>query len=117
MNRWLAALQSGAPHAMAQLYADEAAFLPTVSAQFLHGRAAAEAYFAGFLQTYRNCEVTEQCVQWLGEDAYAHSGLYDFRRADADDNHAAARFTFVWRRTAGEWRILHHHSSMQPGAA
>lgn len=117
MNRWIAALQSGAPHAVAQLYDDAAAFLPTVSAQFLRGRAAAEAYFAGFLQTHRNCAVIEECVQWLGEDAYAHSGLYDFHRAGKDGKDAAARFTFVWRRTAGNWLIIHHHSSMKPGAA
>ncbi|MGR3984840.1 MAG: SgcJ/EcaC family oxidoreductase [Gammaproteobacteria bacterium] len=116
MDRWIAALQSGAPGAVAQLYDAAATFLPTASAQFLRGRAGAEAYFAGFLQTHQFGAVTEECAQWLGAHTYAHSGMYDFIRTDGGKR-APARFTFIWRRDTEHWRILHHHSSLQPGGA
>jgi hypothetical protein len=46
-----------------------------------------------------------------------HSGLYDF---EVDKNGGGreiihARFTYLWGlNKKGEWKILHHHSSIKP---
>ena len=52
----------------------------------------------------------------MGDDAYVHSGMYDFTFG-ADGTSARARFTFVWvRQPDGMWVITHHHSSLRPDA-
>lgn len=118
-RRWSDALATGDEHEVAKLYADGATFLPTLSPEFKHSPEATVEYFAEFLKKHPAGEVREEVVQPLGEGRYLHSGLYDFT-IDAEDGRQVveARFTFVWELDEnGEWRIIHHHSSLSPKAA
>ena len=50
-----------------------------------------------------------------GGNAYLHSGLYTFELGDADARTPVeARFSYVWRKVDGMWKISHHHSSVRP---
>ena len=50
-----------------------------------------------------------------GGNAYLHSGLYTFELGDADARTPVeARFSYVWRKLDGMWKISHHHSSVRP---
>jgi ketosteroid isomerase-like protein len=55
--------------------------------------------------------------QAFGNDAYLHTGLYTFMTGpDGDRKPVEARFSYMWRKISGEWKITHHHSSALPGA-
>ena len=115
-TRWTDALLTRDPKKVAELYADDATFLSTMSPEFPKGPSGAEKYFHHFLAKNPVCKLVEGAVQVLGQNCYAHSGMYDFELGPEDNRHVAhARFTFVWRREEnGEWKIIHHHSSVVP---
>ena len=50
-------------------------------------------------------------------DAYLHSGMYTFELGDAGARTPVeARFSYVWQKVNGAWKISHHHSSVRPAA-
>jgi len=114
--RWNDLLKTKDPAQVAALYADDASFLPTLSEKFGHGKPGAVEYFEHFLQKDPIGTIIDEAVHVLSEHSFAHSGLYDFEVGPADDRSVAhARFTYIWRKNeAGEWQIIHHHSSLQP---
>lgn len=119
-NKWNNALQTKDPKIVAGLYTDDNSFLPTLSSEFKSGIDGAESYFEHFLQKNPFGKIIEEKVQPIGSvgsDSYVHSGLYDFEVGqDQDRKTVEARFTYVWEKVGGEWKILHHHSSIKPQA-
>jgi uncharacterized protein (TIGR02246 family) len=115
---WSNALKTGDPKKVAELYYNDATFLPTVSDKFKRGQTGAEEYFKHFLEKNPFGEIMEDEVQLLGPDSYLHSGFYNFEVDDGKGGReiVKARFSFVWKKNQkGEWKILHHHSSVKPG--
>lgn len=115
-KKWNDALQTKDPQKVAELYAENATFLPTVSGEFKKGQSGAEEYFKHFLEKNPAGEIIQEEAQILGDDCYLHSGMYNFE-IGPDDNRQVieARFSFVWKRDdQGEWKIVHHHSSVKP---
>ncbi|MFH2136479.1 MAG: SgcJ/EcaC family oxidoreductase [Patescibacteria group bacterium] len=114
---WSESLTTKDPKAVAELYTSDATFLPTVSGEFKKGQEGAKEYFHHFLEKDPRGEVTEEEVQSLGENCYLHSGMYNFEVNSSEGGRqiVEARFSFVWRKNEkGEWKILHHHSSVKP---
>jgi hypothetical protein len=61
--------------------------------------------------------ITADDVQRYGPDAYLHTGLYTFLTGPADNRQPVeARFSYMWRKVDGAWKIVHHHSSAVPKA-
>ncbi|MCF6303425.1 MAG: SgcJ/EcaC family oxidoreductase [Devosiaceae bacterium] len=113
-ERWNTALQKGEPSGVAAIYMENATFLPTIEA-IKNGRDGAERYFVQFLKRMPFGRIIEDTVQQVAENTIVHSGLYDFELgAENARSVAHARFTFVWEHIYGEWKILHHHSSVVP---
>lgn len=113
---WAELLKAKKLKQIAQLYSEDATFLPTVSPDFKKGSAEAEEYFEHFLQKNPEGKIIEEEIQLLTENAYLHSGMYDF---EIDGNGGKtvvnARFSFVWEKNSnGQWKIIHHHSSVKP---
>jgi uncharacterized protein (TIGR02246 family) len=117
-NRWNEALLSRDPKAVAELYTEDATFLPTLSPEFKSGKKETEEYFAHFLQKNPIGTVLEEKIQTLSPKSYLHSGMYNFEVGPADDRQIVeARFTYLWTQTEeGKWKIAHHHSSVKPKA-
>lgn len=114
-NRWNEALQSRDPQEVAKLYMSECLFLPTRSPEFVKDVTGAEKYFEGFLRNNPEGTITDGESKFLGPDSLLHTGMYTFslQNGGGERKDVAARFTFVWQRTSdGEWKILHHHSSV-----
>ena len=68
-----------------------------------------------FLKKLPDGTITADDVQSFGTDAYLHTGLYTFMTGPAEDRQAVeARFSYMWRKVDGVWKIVHHHSSALP---
>ena len=113
--QWNAALLTRDPKKVADLYTNDATFLPTVSPEFKKGQGGAEEYFHHFLEKDPDGKVIEEVVQPLSPDCYLHSGMYDFEVGPKDQREIVhARFTFLWKKVNEQWKIAHHHSSRVP---
>ena len=116
---WAESLLTKDPKKVAEFYSEGASFLPTVSGEFKHGKLEAEGYFHHFLEKNPEGRIVEETIQELGENSYLHSGMYNFNLDDKNGERTTveARFTFVWQKDVnGEWKIIHHHSSVRPQA-
>ncbi len=113
---WAESLKTKDPKKVAELYSDDATFLPTVSGEFKHGQEEAEGYFQHFLEKNPEGKIVAETIQPLGENVYLQSGLYNFQ-VDKNGSRGVveARFSFVWKKESDEkWKITHHHSSVRP---
>jgi uncharacterized protein (TIGR02246 family) len=121
-KRWNDALQTKDALTVANMYVSaDLSFLPTVSpAHIKQGsrNSDTEEYFKSFVQKNPFGTITDDSIQVYGNgDAYLHSGLYTFELGDADARTPVeARFSYVWRKVNGDWKISHHHSSVRPEA-
>lgn len=115
-KKWNEALLSKDPKQVADLYSDSATFLPTLNGTFKHGGNEAKEYFEHFLQKNPTGEIVEDSVQKLSDDSFLHSGHYNFELGPETDRKVAqARFSFAWQKNNnGDWKIIHHHSSVKP---
>jgi len=115
-QRWNDSLQTRDAKKVAELYSEDNTFHPTMSGDFKSGQKGAEDYFKHFLLKNPFGKIIEEKIQPLGEDSYLHSGLYDFEIGPVETRVVTeARFTYVWQKDKnGEWKILHHHSSLKP---
>jgi len=122
---WNKALEDRDPRKVAELYTEDATFLPTLSGKFVTGRPGVEEYFEHFLKKNPIGEIIQGKIQTIETDGviqtgyYSQSGDYNFEvDLDGDKNKRhtiRARFTFNWQKDdQGEWKIKHHHSSLNP---
>ena len=109
---WADALVSCSCDRMAGLFWEDAVFLPTFSDLLVTTLEGVIDYFWRFFKKQPVCILLEEETRVLGERSYFHTGLYRFILSDGSV--ANARFTFIWLRRKGEWKIIHFHSSELP---
>jgi uncharacterized protein (TIGR02246 family) len=116
---WNAALKSRDYEKAASMYSSsDLSFLPTVSSDFIRDVPSTKRYFADFVKRLPEGKITSDTVQTFSNDAYLHSGMYTFMTGPEDDRTPVlARFSYMWKRMNGAWKIIHHHSSIVPGKA
>lgn len=114
-QQWAAALQSGDPEKITNLYAD-GAYLYATFENMLGSRPEILAYFQR-LTKHRDLSVKfiRQNIRLFGK-ASSNSGLYVFsytndkgKRVNID-----ARYVFVYALKPNGWMIIEHHSSALP---
>lgn len=111
---WNEALKTLNPAKVAALYAPDAILLPTVSNRVRHNTAEIEDYFVRFLAKAPVGRIHESNIRLMG-DVAVHSGIYVFRMTrDAGTGDVPARFSFVYEKIDGVWKIIEHHSSYMP---
>ncbi len=113
---WNDALQTKDYEKVASLYSKtDLSFLPTVSPKFIQDGQSTKEYFMEFLKKLPDGTITSDNVQSYGTDAYLHTGLYTFLTGPAESRAPVeARFSYMWRKIDGAWKIVHHHSSAVP---
>ncbi|MCT0215836.1 SgcJ/EcaC family oxidoreductase [Synechococcus sp. CS-1330] len=109
---WNQALATGDPVQVAQLYGDHALLLPTLSSELRETPEAITDYFNSFLARHPSGSVTHRQIR-LGCNGAVDAGTYRFTLHDPEAT-VEARYTFVYGLEDGQWRILHHHSSLLP---
>jgi len=117
-DAWNKALKTKNDATVANMYASsDISFLPTVSPNFIRDNADAKMYFTDFLKKEPEGTITSHEVQPFSPDSYLHSGMYTFMVGPASARSAVkARFSYVWKKIDGTWKIIHHHSSVLPGS-
>ncbi|HEY4603811.1 MAG TPA: SgcJ/EcaC family oxidoreductase, partial [Blastococcus sp.] len=117
-DQWNAALATGNPEKVADLYAADAVLLPTLSPQIRTTRAEIVDYFAHLLPSNPQAVITQEIITVLDRNDAINTGLYTFTLTqNGVQQQVPARYTFVYRRTNGEWLIVNHHSSVVPEAS
>ena len=111
-SKWAQALLSKDKDVVANLYTQDATFLPTLSPDFKMSRDGAKEYFEHFLQKDPSGRIIKEAVQTVPIGTVIHSGLYEFEVGQEGKREVLpARFTFIWQ---PDGKIIHHHSSLQP---
>jgi len=108
---WNTALSIGEPSAVSALYAAGSVLLPTLSNVPRVTREEKEDYFRMFLALQPSGAIEFRRIR-IDCDTAVDAGIYRF--AFADGRQVRARYTFVYGREGGRWRITSHHSSAMP---
>jgi hypothetical protein len=93
----------------------EAELLPTCQKEPAVGEPAITAYFKVFLanEPVATIDLSSQQIRIYDCGTAVAAGLYSFKLKDGSK--VDARYSYVFRPGAGgTWRIVHHHSSLQP---
>ncbi|OQD52999.1 DUF4440 domain-containing protein [Streptomyces phaeoluteigriseus] len=116
-DTWNAALRTGDPDEVADLYAENAVLLPTVSNEVRTDRAGIVDYFEHFLANKPVGEKVRTIVNVLDDDSAIDTGVYAFTLTDPDTGEkrvVEARYTYEYEKRDGTWKIVNHHSSAMP---
>ena len=118
-DRWNAALLSGDAEKVAARYAHDAVLLPTASPKIRTTRAEIVDYFEHFLENKPSGEKLRTVVEVLDRNTAVDAGLYRFTLTNQDGTtrHVDARYTYVYEKRNGKWKIINHHSSVVPPAS
>lgn len=113
-KKWDGALQTGNPETVTELYSEDAVLLPTVSNKVRANHAAIADYFHHFLELKPKGTLNEVHLACYG-DIVINEGIYTFDVVkDGKPAKIQARYTFVYHKDDGEWKIISHHSSLMP---
>ncbi len=113
---WRAALSSGKAENVVKLYADDAVLLATLADKPITSQRKRTHYFEGLVTRPKmKATLNSEYVRLLDEDDAVISGIYTFSFEDAGKTvEIPARYTFVYEKTDGAWKIVEHHSSKLP---
>lgn len=93
-------------------YASKAVLLPTVSDIPRNTPELIQEYFVSFLQKKPQGVILEGKVR-SGKNWALDSGIYEFTFG-ADNSKVKARYSYVYVKEDGDWKISQHHSSFMP---
>merc|ERR1712029_1307153 len=109
---WNDALATLDPKKVANRYAKNSVLLPTVSDIPRTDYRGIEDYFKNFLKLKPQGEILESNVI-TGKDWCQDCGIYEFTMG-ATGKKVKGRYSFIYVKEDGEWKISHHHSSVMP---
>jgi uncharacterized protein (TIGR02246 family) len=116
-DQWNETLQTGGPHDVALLYAEDGVLLATVSNQVRSNRDEIADYFEHFLELQPRGVINEQHIDILDYNTAVNSGVYTFDLEKPEGpTFVVARYNFVYEKVQGKWLIKSHHSSAMPEA-
>ncbi len=112
---WNQALASGEPAKVARLYAERGVLQPTVSNWVRVGHSEIADYFQHFLALKPRGVINHREIRVLDENTAVDAGVYTFSLDKGGSvEEVQARYTYLYERIDGEWKIVVHHSSAMP---
>ncbi|MEX3100520.1 SgcJ/EcaC family oxidoreductase [Streptomyces sp. V2] len=115
---WNATLRTGDAEKVADLYADNAVLLPTVSNKIRTDHAGIVDYFEHFLANKPVGKKLTTIVNVLDDNSAIDTGIYQFTLTDPKTGAKSvvkARYTYEYEKQRdGDWKIVNHHSSKMP---
>ena len=114
-DRWNAALATGNPDEVVKLYAPNGVLQPTVSNRVRTTPADIKEYFEHFLLLKPQGVINSREIRVLDSNTALDSGVYTFSLVKEDKPvKVQARYTFLYEKIKGKWKIMNHHSSAMP---
>jgi uncharacterized protein (TIGR02246 family) len=114
-DRWNAALATGRPDQVARLYATNGVLAPTVSNEVRDTPAKIHDYFTKFLLLKPQGQINYRQIRVLDDNTALDTGVYTFSLNDSGKtSKVQARYTYLYEKVGGEWKIMNHHSSAMP---
>ena len=110
LQTWVNAIKSGDPKQVTDLYHGDGILLGTFSNKERIGHELILEYFENLLKSPVEVEIVSEHLS-TSETLSVNSGLYNFVTGGKTIN---ARFSFVYQKYNGEWKIVSHHSSVMP---
>ena len=119
LQKWVAAIKSGDPKRVTELYHRDAILLGTFSNKERVGHELILEYFENLLKSPVEVQIVSEHPFVESPDCAINSGLYNFVTEGKTIN---ARFSFVYalfnvkseKYPQVEWKIISHHSSVMP---
>jgi uncharacterized protein (TIGR02246 family) len=112
---WNGALATGDSRIVAKRYAEDAVLLPTVSDEPRTDFAGIKSYFDNFLTLKPQGIIIDGKIK-IGHNWAKDAGIYEFTLGSTGAK-VKARYSFIYTYEKGQWKILHHHSSVMPEAS
>ena len=115
-DRFNAAWATRNPDRVTALFARDAVLLPTVSNRPRTDHAGIRDYFVTFLRAEPVGQINTSTIS-VGCNMATRVGTWTVRlkdQATGRTNDVRARYSFIYRWEAGQWRIAHLHSSVMP---
>ncbi|WP_447923778.1 SgcJ/EcaC family oxidoreductase [Burkholderia cepacia] len=114
-DRWNSALATGNPAEVAKLYAQDAVLEPTVSNMVRTTPDEIRSYFTSFLKLKPQGIINYRQIRVLDDNTALDTGVYTFHLTkNGKQENVQARYTYVYEKLNGEWKIINHHSSAMP---
>ena len=110
LQKWTDVVKGGDPKQVTSLYRDNGILLGTFSGKERVGHELILEYFENLLKSPVEVQIVSEHPH-VYESAAVNSGLYNFVTEGKTVN---ARFSFVYHKDNGEWKIVSHHSSVIP---
>tara|TARA_B100001540_G_scaffold228038_1_gene202216 strand:+ start:150 stop:503 length:354 start_codon:yes stop_codon:yes gene_type:complete len=110
LSIWVEKIRGNNANQVADLYHDNGLLLGTFSDIENHGKKLILNYFENLLRSKIDVEIITQ-HEHKTDSMIVSSGFYNFI---LDDKTIKARFSFVFIKANGSWKILSHHSSELP---
>ena len=110
LQKWVAAIKSGDPKRVTELYHRDAILLGTFSNKERVGHELILEYFENLLKSPVDVEIVSEHPYDTGISV-GNSGHYNFVTNGKTIN---ARFSFVYQKGNDGWKIVSHHSSVMP---
>jgi len=107
---WNAAIQTGDPDRVVELYAFNGILIPTLSNEIRSGHAEVRDYFLGFLKKKPRAQLDESYIRKYG-DSGLNSGLYSFFFGN-EKTPVQCRYSYIYNWHGDRWLIIEHHSSL-----
>ena len=114
-DRRNAALATGKPDEVTKLYAKNGILQPTVSNKVRASHEEIKDYFTHFLPLKPQGVINSREIRVLDSDTALDSGVYTFSLVkEGKPTKVQARYTYLYEKVDGEWKIMNHHSSAMP---
>lgn len=114
-DRWNAALATGNADEVTKLYAPDAVLEPTVSNHVRTTPTEIRDYFTSFLKSKPRGTINYQQIRLMDDNTALNTGVYTFDLVkNGKAQKVQARYTYVYEKLNGEWKIINHHSSAMP---
>ena len=110
LKTWVKKIRTNDANQVAELYHNDGLLLGTFSDIERHGKKLILNYFENLLKSKIDVEIITE-HEHKTESIIVSSGFYNFK---VDEKKIKARFSFVFVKTKGSWKILSHHSSELP---
>ncbi len=114
-DRWNAALATGKTSEVVKLYAHDGILQPTVSNKIRATPDEIGNYFDHFLALKPHGIINYRQIRLLNDKSAFDSGAYTFDIVkNGKPAKVRARYTYIYEKIDGDWKIVNHHSSAMP---